>query len=329
MASSFDPLGLVLDPIVACVNHSCDPNAFIVMNNQHLSMRSLKAIAKDEEVFISYIDTTYPFPRRQAELKERFFFTCKCTKCLQGPTLNEDQWTGDPSEMPKDWEKCCEMIRGTNLSFAKDLQEDLDKINNSDQAMRIIQDWAFHALKTIQREGFDPERTASNVENVMNMLAQTERYPIYHQPYPSARHELIQSYSHNANFFLAWAHGARTYFYVDPVLYPQTHHPLRVVHNANLAMLSLVVTTDALAREHPEIKDIDFGVLVYYLHLEVAANVEKSHGKDNSFAKLSKRKFDQLVTDMTRADRNAIRKLEQHKDKTWRQFRKFADSVSP
>jgi SET and MYND domain-containing protein len=299
------------------------------MDNEHLSMRSLEAIAKDEEIFISYIDHTYPFSQRQSELKERFFFDCKCTKCLHGPTLNEDRWTGDPHKMPKDWERYCEVIRSTDPKFADDLHEHLDKINNSDEAMRIIQDWAFHALKTIHHQEFGPARVMANVKNIMNMLAQTERCPIYRQPYPSARHELLQSCSHNANFFLAWAHGAKTYFYVDPLLYPQTYHPLRVVHNANLAMLTLVVSTDPSLQEHSETKDMDFGVLVYYLFLEVVANVEKSHGKDNSFAKLLKRKFDQVTTDMTRADLNAVRKLEQHRDKTWRQFRKFADNVHP
>lgn len=292
-------------------------------------MRSLKAIAKDEEIFISYIDTTYSFSRRQSELKERFFFVCKCTKCLQGPTLNEDRWTGDPRKMPKVWDRCCQTIRDTDPKFAEDLQEDLDKINDSDKAMCIIQDWAFHALKTIHHNEFAPARIATNVEIIMDILAQTERCPVYRQPYPSARHELIQSHSHNNNFFLAWAHGTKTYFYVDPVLYPQTHHPLRVIHNANLAMLTLVVSTDFSPQEHPESKDIDFGVLVYYLLLEAVANVERSHGKENSFAKRLKRKFDQLTTDMTRADQNAVMNLERRGDRTWKQFRKFADSVYP
>lgn len=314
---------------MACANHSCDPNAFIVMDSQRLSMRSLKDIAKDEEVFISYIDTTYPFSRRQTELKERFFFDCKCTKCLQGSTLNEDRWTGDPNKMPKNWKSYCQLIRDTDLKFAEATQVDLDKIDDSDKAMCIIQDWAFHVLNTINDKECDPAKTASNVERIMNILAQTERYPIYRQPYPSARHELIQSYSHNANYLLAWAHGAKTYFYVDPLLYPQTHHPLRVVHIASLAMITLVVSADLSPREHPEMKDIDFGVLVYYLFVEAVANIEKSHGKDNSLAKILKRKFDQLTTDMTRADRNAVRNLERRREETWVNFRKFADNVYP
>ena len=134
------------------------------MDNQYLSMRSLKAIAEDEEIFISYIDNTYPFSRRQIELKERFFFDCKCTKCLQGPTLNEDLWTGDPHKMPKDWKRYCQVIRNTDPKFSEDLQEDLDKINNSDKAMRIIQDWAFHTLKTIHHEEFASAKVMANVE---------------------------------------------------------------------------------------------------------------------------------------------------------------------
>jgi hypothetical protein len=48
-----EPLGLCLDPLAACANHSCDPNAYIVMDGPRLSMRTFTEIKKDEEIFLS------------------------------------------------------------------------------------------------------------------------------------------------------------------------------------------------------------------------------------------------------------------------------------
>jgi SET domain-containing protein len=48
-----EPLGVCLDPFAACANHSCDPNAYIVMDGARLSLRTLNEIGKDEEIFLS------------------------------------------------------------------------------------------------------------------------------------------------------------------------------------------------------------------------------------------------------------------------------------
>ncbi|OQV01232.1 SET domain-containing protein [Cladophialophora immunda] len=81
---TFDSLGLILHPKPALLNHSCDPNAFVrfdvpAVGHQedfppygNISVHALKPIARDEEVTLSYIDTTFPFDKRQEELKARF-----------------------------------------------------------------------------------------------------------------------------------------------------------------------------------------------------------------------------------------------------------------
>ena len=81
-----DPLGLYLSPYSALLNHSCTPNTAIIFSGSTLILRSLAAIPAKTELFISYIDTTYPTSSRQSELRSRYFFNCSCSSCSTGIT---------------------------------------------------------------------------------------------------------------------------------------------------------------------------------------------------------------------------------------------------
>lgn len=78
---TFDPVGIAFDPVASLINHSCDPNSVMTFDGRSLSVRTLKEIARDDELTISYIDNTNPTHKRQDELMERYFFKCECTRC--------------------------------------------------------------------------------------------------------------------------------------------------------------------------------------------------------------------------------------------------------
>ena len=71
---------------VALLNHSCDPNIEwrSVDGTARIEFVALRVIMAGEELFISYIDQSLPFPERQAELFRLYGFTCTCTKCRSG-----------------------------------------------------------------------------------------------------------------------------------------------------------------------------------------------------------------------------------------------------
>ncbi|KAM3074885.1 hypothetical protein ACMFMG_008298 [Clarireedia jacksonii] len=77
------PMGLCLDPVLARINHSCQPNAVITFNGRCATLRTLHPIAKDEQIFISYFDETQRGEVRQVALKETWFFTCDCACCIR------------------------------------------------------------------------------------------------------------------------------------------------------------------------------------------------------------------------------------------------------
>lgn len=77
----YDRVGLYIHPYAALINHSCEYNAVMGFDGPELYIKAVRPIAKDEQIFISYVDTTYPKRIRQKELGGRYFFACQCKKC--------------------------------------------------------------------------------------------------------------------------------------------------------------------------------------------------------------------------------------------------------
>ncbi|KAJ3512854.1 hypothetical protein NLJ89_g3280 [Agrocybe chaxingu] len=74
------PLGACVSPLVALINHSCDPNAVVVFP---------RVASKDQEplmhILTAYVDTTLPRDGRQKMLRETYHFTCRCQLCAPPP----------------------------------------------------------------------------------------------------------------------------------------------------------------------------------------------------------------------------------------------------
>ncbi|KAF9012634.1 hypothetical protein BDQ17DRAFT_1344310 [Cyathus striatus] len=80
------PIGACVSPLVALINHSCDPNASVVFPREPLlQVVALKPIEAGEEVLTSYIDTTLPKHLRQQVLRETYHFICRCSLCAHLP----------------------------------------------------------------------------------------------------------------------------------------------------------------------------------------------------------------------------------------------------
>ncbi|RAH53145.1 SET and MYND domain protein [Aspergillus piperis CBS 112811] len=77
----YDRLGVYLHPYAAIFNHSCDHNAAVSFDGPNLHIKAIRPIQKDEQIFITYIDVTDPYPIRQHNLQSRYYFTCHCSKC--------------------------------------------------------------------------------------------------------------------------------------------------------------------------------------------------------------------------------------------------------
>lgn len=69
---------------VSIVDHCCKPNAVATFEGKKLSLRLLEDIPQFSwsKVFISYIDLLSPCEERRNELKERYYFLCTCSRCV-------------------------------------------------------------------------------------------------------------------------------------------------------------------------------------------------------------------------------------------------------
>ncbi|KAF1986252.1 SET domain-containing protein [Aulographum hederae CBS 113979] len=333
VSPSFDPMGICIDPIASVANHSCDPNAVAVMDHPGLSFRALRSIKKGEEVFISYIDSTEWFAMRQKLLKAKYHFTCRCSKCEHGPTLREDQFAIRPKDLSKKWKR-----------FADDHVKESPELGNEegcyvgptpdDRRASILLALAWDEIKQAQAYAFTPISLSAKIEKLemgMRLHYQSKLFAITRQPWPQFRHELMVAKLSTSNMqdaAIAWMQAVKTYFLIDPVLYPQSFHPVRVVHVWTLALLTLYIVSDA--DSHPAFKGLvescpSLPHVVYGLLREVAENVGKSHGEGTKFAKVVTDKFEQMKMDTFGGDAMLERVMRDHLKDVWVGFRTVAD----
>lgn len=272
---TLDPLGIILDPMLGHFNHSCEPNAYIIMDGAEVNVRSLKPIKKDEEVFISYIDTTNPYHRRQHELKQRWFFTCKCAKCQKGATLDEDKWAIDSEDLPQEMQRVAEMMK--NESFASDPANFVGH-SKIEKYVATIQGKAYAEYEAAQRAS--PEEANEIIVNGMRLCHQSGLWPVYRQPFATLRDDLIVNLLATGNFKVAWAQCAKRFKYIQPKLYPVHFHPVRVVQTWQMAMLAAYFAGEEEGIGAP---GANMGLIAMMLTKQVLDASMLSHGPNNSF----------------------------------------------
>ncbi|KAJ3912452.1 hypothetical protein F5877DRAFT_54030 [Lentinula edodes] len=157
------PLGAAVSPVVALINHSCDPNAVVVfprvstdpkVQEPLMQVIAIRDIYPGEElcscyiflqasILTSYIDATLPTNLRQQALNETYNFKCICHLCTSTgvdprASLNCPKNCGGLCPLPNDehalvrCSKCKSVVRSVEaaLDALRVGQEGLDKANN-------------------------------------------------------------------------------------------------------------------------------------------------------------------------------------------------------
>ncbi|XP_019182367.1 PREDICTED: histone-lysine N-methyltransferase ASHR1 [Ipomoea nil] len=89
--SELKPLGTGLYPVISIINHSCLPNSVLVFEGRLAVVRAVQHIKKGTEVLISYIETAGSTITRQKALKEQYFFSCTCPRCIKLGQIDDIQ----------------------------------------------------------------------------------------------------------------------------------------------------------------------------------------------------------------------------------------------
>jgi SET domain-containing protein len=76
-------LGASLDIVTSLINHSCDPNVFVVFEGNSLHIRPIRKLLAGEELTQCYTDVDMDVLIRRPSLKSEYFFDCHCKCTLQ------------------------------------------------------------------------------------------------------------------------------------------------------------------------------------------------------------------------------------------------------
>ncbi|KAI8940426.1 hypothetical protein NX059_004114 [Plenodomus lindquistii] len=285
---TLDPLGILLESTLGHINHSCDPNAYAMMDGAEISIRTLRPIKKDEEIFISYIDTTNPFHRRQSELKARWFFACKCIKCQKGATLDEDNWAIKPEDLPKEMEHAADAI----IARETLAQDPSNYVGDSEGEVRVaaLQGKAFAEYERAQQLPSGHEAVRA-MQDVMRLCHESKLWPYHRQPYAGLRDDLIVGNLAMGEYTEAWAQCAKRYKYILPKLYPVPFHPVRVVQTWQMAMLAAYLASS------PDfgVPGANMGLIAMMLVKQVLDAAVFSHGVDSAFTKSVRAKAEEMI----------------------------------
>ena len=75
-------VGAGLYSTLSILNHSCDPNVFVVFQGTKAILKAARKIIPGEELLHSYVDLADSKSLRQKRLKETYFFDCRCSRCM-------------------------------------------------------------------------------------------------------------------------------------------------------------------------------------------------------------------------------------------------------
>lgn len=281
---TFDPLGLILDPQAAIINHSCTPNAIIVFDGPKLTVRALDAIPTGGEVLISYIDSTAPYGVRQAELKDQYFFTCNCKKCQLGPTAPQDAFL-DPGP---EFEERIKVIDDMIPEIEKDPAWPRHVLGDSlhDKRLSALQYYAYSYLSSPDAE--EVPQDPAHFRKAIQIVRNTGVWPLTRAPMPALYQQYAVACLSAKRYNEALIAMLRLHSLIDPTIYPQPYHPVRVVHGWTLATLAKAIGSD---QDSPFCKalescGVDLSMLFLAILFEIRGQVEKSHGADSKLGQM-------------------------------------------
>lgn len=285
VSPTFDPLGLALDPRTCVTNHSCSPNAVVVFDGPKLTVRALERISSGDEVLISYIDSSAPYGVRQADLKDQYFFTCNCVKCKRGPKSPEDQFLRPGPEFEERIKVIDEMIP----EIMKDPAWERHVIGTSshDQRLSALQFYAYSFLDSPDAAAEGSQHPA-RFRKAITICRNTSIFPLTRAPLPALYQQYAVACLGAKRYNEALIAMLRLHVLIDPTIYPQRHHPVRVVHAWTLATLAKAVGSEP---DTPFCKalqscGVDLSQLFIALLVEIREQVPKSHGVHSQLGRL-------------------------------------------
>ncbi|KAI8952396.1 hypothetical protein F4801DRAFT_229674 [Xylaria longipes] len=311
------PLGIGFDPLICSANHSCDPNACLIFNQPGHEIRALRPIKAGEEVFIKYVEVTNPFSVRQAELKENYLFTCRCTKCQKGVGLEADQFLKRPEDLGSEFHKVAD-------TFVSRHESRLSKylVAGSDvKAQRRVAAMQAEAYAVLENE----KATVDQVKEAIQMCIGSKLWRWTRQPVPRLCHRLFTLYLESGSIYQTFRMGVKLHFEILPALHPQEFDPDRLI---NAWVVSTVINVlcgpahealfQELAQGGVELR-LDYFGFLFYVH----DNVSRMFGPNSPFGKVIQNTYEQIMAGISIPEADLREKIKN----TWPSLEALAHNV--
>ncbi|KAI3337214.1 SET domain-containing protein [Xylariaceae sp. AK1471] len=311
-------LGIGFDPLICSANHSCDPNAIIAFNQPRQEIRALRPIKAGEEIFIKYVEVTNPLSVRQAELKEAYFFTCQCTKCQKGASLEADQFLEPPEKLATENEKPAdELVSRHESRLSRFLVPGSD--GKAQRRVAAIEAEAYAVLEN-QQAGLD------EVKEAIQICIGSKMWRWTRQPVPQLCRRLFSLYLESGSFYQAFRVGVKLHCEILPCLYPQAFYPDRLVNAWAVSTLINVLCGPAhgelyqeLAQGGLDLRLIYFGFLFY-----VYEHTPRMFGFDTPFGKVIETTYRKIMAGVSIPEADIKEKVQA----TWPSLEALAYNVT-
>ncbi|KAF8426264.1 hypothetical protein EV426DRAFT_715621 [Tirmania nivea] len=90
-----EPLGSLLDPLLALFNHSCAPSCALECRGREVAVYALRELPAGAEATVAYLDVdAVSVQERRRVLRERWFFDCMCARCRREMGEKEEEGEG-------------------------------------------------------------------------------------------------------------------------------------------------------------------------------------------------------------------------------------------
>jgi SET and MYND domain-containing protein len=300
VSATFDQLGMTFDPAIALLNHSCNPNAAIVFDQNVACIRSIKDLKKGEQVTISYIDNTYKRATRRSQLREQYYFDCHCEGCEPKDNLftGRDSWTCEN-------EQCKGLIPEPLLKGDFTCWKCQSSQTQSLDTLRNLETKAFTVLETTSNS---PGNIASLLNNILlptlAALTSNPSWPPIRQPAPALRRQIYHLCLNSENYEAAYHHSNTLSSSPLSNIHPEPYHPLKTVQ--------LFTTASLIALLASKENSVDYLKRAWELLRLTWELCRGSHGETSEFAKRVAAKRGEVEMDLSLGGEEIRRWMRMH-----------------
>ncbi|KAI5361060.1 putative SET domain, Zinc finger, MYND-type, 4Fe-4S ferredoxin-type, iron-sulfur binding protein [Septoria linicola] len=333
-------LGVGFDPILCSANHSCEPNTAVIFNQPKILLRAQTKIKKGDEIFMKYVDITNPFSVRQAELRESYFFGCRCAKCRKGAVHIEDKflksadaWGDDSGPTVRVDAALTKVADGLIQRHQSQLPKFYVPANSETAQKRLaaMQAEAF-ATSGITFDHNKANDTASEdeIKDALKLTINSGMWHITRQPVPHLLRQLLVLYVSQARTYQAWRVGIKMYYDVSPFLSGQVEkfYPDRVIDGFLMATITNQLCNPNI-QNHREIfaeslkSGLDLRVVYMMFLIETREMLDFSYGKDSPFGRVVESMYQQTMANSDILLKDAKDMI----DETWPKLEAVAKSI--